>query len=368
MASSAVAPSDRSPGSRCGPPQPSEDRPRRRSTERRPSCRSAGWSPPSSAGWSPPSPGWILCAGLAVVGWLTADPGTLGEALERRAPGCGCWATAVGAPLGGLAVTLVPWGATARDRVHDRPVRRLRGASGPRRPAGRAVHAWPVVLTRDLPGPGAGHRGAGGPALAAIRCTGRPSSACLVAAAAVWGAAGPSASDSPTAGRPGRGPCRGPSWPPSWSWWSAGAGVLVTGLLIRHLDRIERLAPGAGPGLGGQHRAAAGAAGVAPNVIVWAASYALGAGFALGAGSVVAPAAHRARPAAGRAAARARCPRPARAAPIRSGGWPPASLAGAVAALVVVRSRPAARFDETSLVGGLAGVLAGAGVHRAGLG
>jgi hypothetical protein len=35
-------------------------------------------------------------------------------------------------------------------------------------------------------------------------------------------------------------------------------------------------------------------------------------------------------------------------------------LAGAIAAWIVVRSRPAARFDETSLVGGLAGVLAGA--------
>ena len=35
-------------------------------------------------------------------------------------------------------------------------------------------------------------------------------------------------------------------------------------------------------------------------------------------------------------------------------------LAGAIAAWIVVRARPAARFDETSLVGGLAGVLSGA--------
>ena len=35
-------------------------------------------------------------------------------------------------------------------------------------------------------------------------------------------------------------------------------------------------------------------------------------------------------------------------------------LAGAVAALVVVLGRRAARFDETALVGGLAGVLSGA--------
>ena len=56
--------------------------------------------------------GWVLCAGLAVVGWLAADPGTLGEALGV---GTRLWllANGVSAPIGGLTVTLVPWGATA---------------------------------------------------------------------------------------------------------------------------------------------------------------------------------------------------------------------------------------------------------------
>ncbi|HSU35604.1 MAG TPA: DUF6350 family protein, partial [Propionibacteriaceae bacterium] len=55
---------------------------------------------------------WILCAGLSVVGWLAADPGTLGQALTV---GTRLWllSNGVSAPIGGLAVTLIPWGATA---------------------------------------------------------------------------------------------------------------------------------------------------------------------------------------------------------------------------------------------------------------
>ena len=55
---------------------------------------------------------WILCAGLAVVGWLAADPGTLGQALTV---GTRLWllSNGVSAPIGSLAVTLIPWGATA---------------------------------------------------------------------------------------------------------------------------------------------------------------------------------------------------------------------------------------------------------------
>jgi hypothetical protein len=56
--------------------------------------------------------GWVLCAGLAVVGWLAADPGTLANALGV---GTQFWllANGVSVSLEGLVVTLVPWGATA---------------------------------------------------------------------------------------------------------------------------------------------------------------------------------------------------------------------------------------------------------------
>ena len=174
---------------------------------------------------------------------------------------------------------------------------------------------------------------------------------------AAWGAAGRSARDSPRAGRPGPGRCRARSWRPSWSCWPAGAGVLVTGLVC---------APGSGDPaagvLGPADRAAASRCvaqlAVVPNVIVWAASYALGSGFVLGAGSVVAPAGDRAGHAARHPAAR----RPALGRPGQTrpncGGWRPGPWPGR-GGLGVVRSCRLKRFDPSSLIGGLAGLLAG---------
>src|SRR6186713_147968 len=51
---------------------------------------------------------WILSAGLTVVGWLAADPGTLGDALDV---GTRIWllGNGVSARLGDIPVTLVPW-------------------------------------------------------------------------------------------------------------------------------------------------------------------------------------------------------------------------------------------------------------------
>src|SRR6188472_2545674 len=55
---------------------------------------------------------WILSAGLTVVGWLAADPGTLGDALDV---GTRIWllGNGVSTRIGDIPVTLVPWGATA---------------------------------------------------------------------------------------------------------------------------------------------------------------------------------------------------------------------------------------------------------------
>lgn len=95
-----------------------------------------------------------------------------------------------------------------------------------------------------------------------------------------------------------------------------------------------------------------------PNVVIWGSSWALGAGFQLGSGSMVTPAQTEiamlpaipilgAVPDAGRGSQLAL--------------WWLASglVAGAACALVVLRRRPRARFDETALVGGLTAVLAG---------
>ena len=55
---------------------------------------------------------WILCAGVTVLGWLAAEPGSLGGALQV---GTLLWllSNGVGVRVGDIPVTLVPWGATA---------------------------------------------------------------------------------------------------------------------------------------------------------------------------------------------------------------------------------------------------------------
>jgi hypothetical protein len=95
-----------------------------------------------------------------------------------------------------------------------------------------------------------------------------------------------------------------------------------------------------------------------PNAVVWATSYALGGGFTLGNGSVVAPAGTDLGVLPGLPLLGA-LPAPG-PGPVSALFWLAAGvLAGGVAAWLVVRGRPQARFDETSLVGGAAGVLGG---------
>jgi hypothetical protein len=140
---------------------------------------------------------------------------------------------------------------------------------------------------------------------------------------------------------------------------ACGAAVVVSGLL-RQLDRVSSLTEGIGAGIAGNIALLFGQLAFAPNLLVWGAAYAVGAGFELGDGSVVAPASTQVGLLPGL---------PVFGAVPGSGPggadqllWLGAGvLAGLVAAWLVVRCRPAARFDETALVGGLAGV-AGAGV------
>jgi hypothetical protein len=137
----------------------------------------------------------------------------------------------------------------------------------------------------------------------------------------------------------------------------AGAGLLATALIL-HLNRVVTLNQALQPGVAGNIALVLLQLAFAPNAIVWSGSYALGAGFAVGPGSAVAPAGTQlgilpglpmlgALPATGAG-------RPEQLWWLAAG-----ALAGAVAAWIVVRRRPAARFDEASLVGGLAGLLGG---------
>jgi hypothetical protein len=136
----------------------------------------------------------------------------------------------------------------------------------------------------------------------------------------------------------------------------AGLAVLGTGVVL-HAGRIGQLTAGIGAGTVGGIALWAAQAAFLPNIVIWCSSYALGAGFTVGQGSVVAPTGVSlgilpSVPILG-------------ALPGTGAGseltlvWLAGGVAaGVAAALLVVRRRPAARFDETALVGGLAGVLA----------
>jgi hypothetical protein len=294
--------------------------------------------------------GWLLVAGLAVVGWVAAEPGTLVGALLV---GSQLW-HGVGIGLGTLEVTLVPWGVPALtgfllSRASAFAVRSARPEQRPR--------ALPVALLAT-----AAYLA---PVLVAAVLLGRPGLAPghLLAVVVVLLAAAAH----------GAGRALDVVWTRSWPAWAravpravlasqlvllaAGAAVLVTGLAT-HLDRVTALQTALAPGITGGIALLAAQLALAPNAIVWSASYALGGGFTLGNGSVVAPAATDLGALPGL---------PLLGALPAEGPGPTAALwwlaagvaAGAVAAWLVVRARPHARFDETSLVGGLAGLLGG---------
>ena len=297
---------------------------------------------------------WILCAGLAVVGWLAADPGTLGQALTV---GTRLWllSNGVSAQIGSLAVTLVPWGATAvtafmLSRFAAFSARQVRADQT----TGPAVIS--VVLTATYLVP----------VLVVAVWQGQPWQEPLHWAAVITGLALAAAWGSSRA--------LGQGLTESWPAWTrplprailaaqlvllvTGAAVLVTGLVV-HLDRVTRLQEALDPPVAGGIALLVAQLAVVPNVIVWAASYALGSGFVLGVGSVVAPAATElgilpgipllgALPSAGPG-------NPSELWWLAAG-----AMAGAVAAWVMVRSLRPKRFDMSSLIGGLAGLLAGA--------
>jgi hypothetical protein len=138
---------------------------------------------------------------------------------------------------------------------------------------------------------------------------------------------------------------------------AGGAAVLATGLAL-NLGRVAALLEALDAGIVGNLALLLGQLAFAPNAIVWAACYALGPGFTLGNGSIVSPAATE-------LGALPSIPLLAAVPDVGPGGvshlwWLTLGVAaGAVAATLVVLARPSARFDETSLVGGLSGVLAG---------
>lgn len=168
---------------------------------------------------------------------------------------------------------------------------------------------------------------------------------------------------------------RAVDWHPT-AWWPAwgraipkavaaalavmiATGALAGGIaLVQHRARVAELHNLLIPGTGGGIVLVVLQLAWLPNLVLWCGSWALGAGFSIGSGTLVSPAHNLtgmlpAIPVFGAIGANGPGPRLALLW-LLSG-----VLAGAIAAAVIVRSRPAARLDETCLVGGLSGVLAG---------
>jgi hypothetical protein len=303
---------------------------------------------------------WILCAGVTIFGWLAAEPGSLGGALQL---GTLLWllSNGVGVLVGAIPVTLVPWGATV---VIAFMISRFAAASARQiRPEQRAspglisvvtvaAYQLPVLVGAVLWGE-------------PWRAPGRWAAVIGVyLLAAWWGSSRSLGSSHRTLGAKR-------ATVPLWSraipravltaqlvMLVAGAAVLVTGLWM-NLQRVEALHQALHPGVAGGIALLLIQLAFVPNALIWSGSYALGSGFSLGAGSVVAPAATQlgmvpgipllgALPSTG----------PGDLAQL---WWLVAgAVAGAVACWVALGSRPALRPDQASLAGGACGLLAGA--------
>jgi hypothetical protein len=295
---------------------------------------------------------WILCAGVAVLGWLGTAPDSVGGALQS---GTLFWllSNGVGVRIGAVPVTLVPWGATA---VIAFTISRFAAASARQAHANHKANPGLIsivtVAAYQLP------------VLVGAVMWGEPwqaparwASVIAVLVMAAWS---------------GGSRClRATREAPGWTltilrpvvaaqlvMLVAGAAVLVTGLWM-HLKQVEVLYEALQPGVSGGIALLLLQLAFVPNAMMWSASYALGAGFSLGAGSVVAPAATQLGVVPGIPLLGA-LPSPGPGDLAQLWWLAAGAVAGAIASGVLRAARPAARFDEAALAGGVCGLLAGA--------
>jgi hypothetical protein len=296
---------------------------------------------------------WILCVGVTVFGWLAAEPGSLGDTLPL---GTLLWLLSNGVRVlvGAVPVTLVPWGATV---VIAFMISRFAAASARQvRPGQKvspgiisvvtvAAYQLPVLVGAVLWGE-------------PWRASGRWAAVIGVyLLAAWWGSSRSLGAKRAKVRRWARAIPRA-VLTAQLVMLVAGAGVLVTGLWM-NLQRVEALHQALHPGVAGGIALLLIQLAFVPNALIWSGSYALGSGFSLGAGSVVAPAATQlgmvpgipllgALPSTG----------PGDLAQL---WWLVAgAVAGAAACWVALGFRPALGVDQASLAGGACGLLAGA--------
>ncbi|MGJ3508650.1 cell division protein PerM [Enemella sp. A6] len=304
--------------------------------------------------------GWILVAGLVVAAWLTARVGSLTDALQIAT---GAWVAGHGGGFeaGPMKWTVIPLGLTLLFSVMVHAVatfaarQELAGSNDPterdRARAARRATGW-VVLGYVI-----------GPAVAAVWVGGgeQAARAFLGAAvlAAIFGWLGAAR------GARYRWLSRLPRpWPAVVHGTMASVATLLllslailVAAVIMHWQRVDELAQSLEANTAGTVLLWVLQALFLPNAVLWTGSWMLGAGFTFGVESVVSPAVTDlgllpAIPVLGALPSEG----------VNSvhplwwllGG----ALGGVVAATWTVRQRPRARFDETALIGGLAGLLA----------
>ena len=296
---------------------------------------------------------WILCLGLTVLGWLGAEPASLAGTLQL---GTSFWllSNGVAVRIGAIPVTLVPWGATI---VIAFLISRFAAASARHADINQRTSAGLIssitVAAYQVP------------VLVAAALWGEPWQAptrwaaviAVLVVAAWWG------------GSRNIGTRR--TELPGWArtipravlaaqlvMLVAGAAILVTGLWMR-LARVEALQEALEPGVAGGIALLLLQLAFAPNALIWSASYALGSGFSLGAGSVVSPAATQLGMIPGIPLLGA-LPSPGPGDLTQLWWLAAGAVAGAIACWVVLGTRPTIRPDAAGLAGGACGVLAGA--------
>lgn len=310
--------------------------------------------------------GWLLVAGATTLGWLTSPDTELDSSL-LLATHVLLLAHGVPVMIGGQMVTLIPLGLSLIVLVLAQPVAALaaRQAAGAMAPADDTGRIWvdgEAVVFRVAGTIAVTHGVLMAILAAALDAPGGVLSGflggvVLGAASGLWGASRAVGFDPRTAW---------PVWlrsvPPAMAYallvCLMGGLAALTAAVMAHWERITSIHEALEPGIAGTILLVLVHLLYLPNLILWATSWALGAGITLGDDSLISMSVTDVGflpsiPVLG-----------AVGEPGLSGGpmfwWLVVGVvAGLVAALVVGLARPRARFDETALVGGLAGVAVG---------
>ncbi|MGO1383557.1 MAG: cell division protein PerM [Arachnia sp.] len=310
--------------------------------------------------------GWLILAGATTLGWLTSPESPLDASLLLASDAL-LLAHGVPVAVGGQVVTVVPLGLTLVLLVLAQPVaalaaRQAAGSVAQSEDTGRIWLNGESVVLRVAGTTAATH----GVLIAAVTAAldvqggivqGFLGGLVLGAVSGLWGASRGIGFDARK---------KWPAWlrsvPPAMGYSSlvalAGGLVALVVTLLTHRDRIAFIHEALDPGISGTILLVLLQILYLPNLILWATSWVLGAGVTLGDDSLVSIAVTDVGflpsiPVLG-----------AVGEPGLGGGalfwWLAVGVAaGLVAALVVGLARPRARFDETALVGGLSGVIAG---------